>query len=332
MRWLALVQNADHVCCRYRLRAFEPTLADNGVSLDIRAIPKSVGQRLALFRSARNHDGVMVQRKLLSRFDLSWLRWFSKRLIFDFDDAVWLRDSYSGKGFESAKRSRRFRAIANAADALVAGNRFLAEEAGKFNKSVHVIPTCIDSAHYPMQAEHVRVGSAVRLVWLGSSSTLQGLEQNRDMLEAVGKSLPGLTLRIICDRFPKFDHLPVMPIQWSEATEAAELASCDIGLGWVPDDPWSRGKCGLKLLQYHAAGLAVVANPVGVQADIVQPGVTGELARTTEEWVQAIVSLANDPAKRQQYGMAGRAQVEQRYSVEYGAALWSGVLEHFSTR
>jgi hypothetical protein len=326
-RWLALVESVDHVCCRYRLRAFEPTLPDNGVSLDIRAIPKSVDQRLSLFSSARNYDGVILQRKLLSRFDLTWLRWFSNQLIFDFDDAVWLRDSYSGKGFESAKRSRRFRAIAKAADALVAGNRFLAEEAGKFNKSVHVIPTCVDPAHYPTQAEHVRVGSAVRLVWLGSSSTLQGLEQNRAMLDAVGKAIPGLRLRVICDRFPTFDHLPVVPIHWNESTEATDLGACDIGLGWVPDDPWSRGKCGLKLLQYHAAGLAVVANPVGVQADIVQPGTTGELASTTDDWVQAIVSLANNPAIRAKLGAAGREQVEQRYSVEHGAALWGEVLK-----
>ena len=77
MRWLALAESVDHVCCRYRLRAFEPILADNGVSLDIRAIPKSFLQRLSLFRSARTYDGVILQRKLLSRFDLSWLSWFS---------------------------------------------------------------------------------------------------------------------------------------------------------------------------------------------------------------------------------------------------------------
>ncbi len=302
-------------------------LADNGVSLDIRAIPKSVPARLGLFRSARNYTGVILQRKLLSRFDVAWLRWFSKKLIFDFDDAVWLRDSYSGKGFESAKRSRRFRSIAKTADALAAGNRFLAEEASKFNKSVHIIPTCIDPIHYPAQAEHFRVGSAVRLVWLGSSSTLQGLEKNRTMLDALGQALPGLTLRVICDRFPTFDHLPVVPIPWSEVAEAAELAECDIGIGWVPDDPWSRGKCGLKLLQYHAAGLVVVANPVGVQADMVQPGVTGELASTTDDWVRAVVNLANNPALRAKQGAAGREQVERFYSIAHGAALLGEVLK-----
>jgi glycosyltransferase involved in cell wall biosynthesis len=326
MHWLALAEGVDHVCCRYRLRAFQPLLADNGVSLDIRAIPRNLFARFALFRSARHYDGVILLRKLLSKLDLVWLRWFSRKLLFDFDDAVWLRDSYSGKGFESAKRSRRFQRIAKAADAVVCGNRFLAEEVAKFNKAVQVIPTCVDPLLYPTQAQHTRIGSAAHLVWLGSSSTLQGLEQNRAILEALGKALPGLTLRVICDRFPKFDHLRVVPIPWSEATEAVELAACDIGIGYVPDDPWSRGKCGLKLLQYHAAGLAVVANPVGVQADIVTSGVTGELATTIKEWVHAVATLANEPQLRQQYGSAGRAHLEQQYSVAHGAGLWKQVL------
>ena len=94
----------------------------------------------------------------------------------------------------------------------------------------------------------------------------------------------------------------------------------------MPDDPWSRGKCGLKLLQYHAAGLAVVANPVGVQADIVRDGDTGLLATTVEEWVSAIRALANDPVLRRRLGRAGREQVEQEYSVEAGGRRWVELL------
>jgi glycosyltransferase involved in cell wall biosynthesis len=103
-----------------------------------------------------------------------------------------------------------------------------------------------------------------------------------------------------------------------------------VGIGWVPDDPWSRGKCGLKVLQYHAAGLPVVANPVGVQAEFVRDGETGFRANTTEEWVNAIRVLAGDASRRRRLGAAGRRQVEERYSVEAGARLWLEALGRLS--
>jgi glycosyltransferase involved in cell wall biosynthesis len=95
----------------------------------------------------------------------------------------------------------------------------------------------------------------------------------------------------------------------------------------VPDDPWSRGKCGLKVLQYQAAGLPVVANPVGVQADMVRDEKTGYLVETTENWVAAVRRLAADPTLRRRLGTAGRAQVESTYNVTAGGAAWAGVLD-----
>ena len=86
----------------------------------------------------------------------------------------------------------------------------------------------------------------------------------------------------------QLQHLPVRSCPWSESSEAAAIATADIGIAWVPDDLWSRGKCGLKILQYMAAGLPVVANPVGVQAEMVQHGETGFLAETSDQWHEAI--------------------------------------------
>ena len=77
---------------------------------------------------------------------------------------------------------------------------------------------------------------------------------------------------MICDRFPSFETLPVVPIPWAEEWEAHDLAAGQIGISWLPDDLWSRGKCGLKVLQYQAARLPVVANPVGMQAEMIEPG------------------------------------------------------------
>src|SRR5205823_8780079 len=132
----------------------------------------------------------------------------------------------------------------------------------------------------------------------------------------------GLNLKVICDRSLKFAHLPTRFCPWSEATEARELAAADIGISWLPPDAWSQGKCGLKLLQYMAAGLPVVANPVGVQANMIEHGETGYLAESPAEWQEAIGRLMHDPELRRRFGQAGRRRVEERYSVAVGAQQW----------
>ena len=320
MKVVALVESADHVCCRYRLVAFRPALENGGYDLRLEPLPRSLWGRVQLYRSLRSADAVVLQRRLLPGLELGLLRRWARRLIFDFDDALWLRDSYSPKGFESGKRSRRFRAIVQAADVVFAGNPTLAAEARNHTDRVAVIPTCVDPTAYPTAGHADR--SPVRLAWVGSSSTLRGLERFRDTLDAVGRAIPGVRLKLICDRFLTFDHLPVDPVPWLATTEAAELAASDVGIGWVPDDPWSRGKCGLKVLQYQAAALPVVANPVGVQADFVRDGVTGFLAETREQWVEAVRRLAADAELRRRLGEAGRKQVEDEYSVAVGGRLW----------
>ena len=323
MNILALVEGDDHVCCRYRIAAFRPHFEAAGHTLAIRVLPKGIAGRLRLYSEARTADLVILQRKLLSRFEVAWLRRRTRKLVFDFDDAIWLRDSHSGKGFADPKRARRFRTIAIAADVLVAGNAILADHARAIidSSGVVVIPTCIDSGKYTAEIGKSADG-AVRMVWIGSSSTLKGLETQRPLLEALGRTVPNLRFKVVCNRFPEFAHLPVDAVPWSAATEAAELASADIGIGWVPDDAWSRGKCALKLLQYQAAGLPVVANPVGVQARIIRPGVNGFLAATQEDWIGAIRVLASDERLRRRLGEAGRQQVRCEYGVDVGGAAW----------
>jgi glycosyltransferase involved in cell wall biosynthesis len=189
----------------------------------------------------------------------------------------------------------------------------------------------VNTAVYP-RAKHTRHGKGVQLVWIGSSSTLKGLEAIMPLLETLGVGCPGVRLKLVCDRFLHLRSLPVDECPWSEAGEAQALAEADIGIAWVPDDLWSRGKCGLKVLQYMAAGLPVIANPVGVQAEMVRHGETGFLTETAQEWVEAVRRLAADPALRQRMGRAGRERIEAEFSVDAGAALWLDLLDQLSRR
>jgi glycosyltransferase involved in cell wall biosynthesis len=329
---IALVEGPDHVCCRYRLAAYRSVLEAAGHHLEVRPFPRSAWGRLTLGADLRHADLVVVQRRLPTRWQTALLRRRVRRLAFDFDDAVWLRDSYAPRGLTSGRRQRRFGEIVRVADVVLAGNNFLRTAALRWAHSdrVAVVPTVVEPAHYPL-ASHARCGEGVRLVWVGSSSTLRGLDAARPLLEAVGLVNPGVRLRLVCDRFLTFDSLEVEAVPWSSADEAARIAESDIGIAWVPDDAWSRGKCGLKVLQYLAAGLPVVANPVGVQADLVRHGETGFLAETPQQWADAIGRLARDPDLRRRMGEAGRRLVEERYSVRAGAAAWLRILGGLSS-
>jgi glycosyltransferase involved in cell wall biosynthesis len=214
------------------------------------------------------------------------------------------------------------------ADVVIAGNEFLRDQATAVTDpaKVRLIPTCVDVNRYRL-APHDWSRKRVKLAWIGSSSTIRGLDRIRDTLERLGKTIPRLELKIICDRSLTLSHLPVEFCPWQEATETAELADADIGISWLPDDGWSAGKCGLKVLQYMAAGLPVVANPVGMQARLVRHGETGFLVESAGEWEEAVRRLASDPELRRRMGLAGRRIVESQYHVARGAAAWEAVLQ-----
>jgi glycosyltransferase involved in cell wall biosynthesis len=193
---------------------------------------------------------------------------------------------------------------------------------------VYAIPTCVDVTRYPL-AEH-DAKQRVQMVWVGSSSTIQGLEQVSALFDELGQRVADIQLKIVCDRSLTLGHLPVEFCPWREESEAADIARADIGVSWLPADLWSEGKCGLKVLQYMAAGLPVVANPVGLNRTLVRHGETGFLATTPAEWADAVGRLARDPELRRRMGRAGRDLVEASYQVPLGAAAWLSLLQRLS--
>jgi glycosyltransferase involved in cell wall biosynthesis len=327
MRIIALVKSPEHVCCRYRVAAFRPSLEAAGHQLDVHGWPASWTGRLRLYHQLRRADALLVQRKLLPAWQLRLVRRRVRWLIFDYDDSIFLRNSYNPRGQLSAGRSQRFEEMVRQADAVVAGNSFLREQALTLTdpQRVYVIPTCVDVTRYRL-AEHRPDKRRVQMVWIGSSSTIQGLEQATVLFEEIGKSVPDIQLKVVCDRSLNLEHLDVTFCPWQEQTETAEIADGDIGVSWLPNDPWSEGKCGLKVLQYMAAGLPVVANPVGLHRTLVRHGETGFLAETPAQWSQAVRQLAQDPLLRRRLGRAGRELVEASFQLPLGAAAWLRLL------
>ncbi len=317
MRVLALVSGTDHVCYRYRIEAFAWALAEQDLLLEAAPISRNVWKRIGQFRSARRFNLVILQRKLLPFWQLRLLRRAAPCLIFDFDDAVYRRDSISRKPATSWQRMIRYWATVYSADGVIAGNDFLRRRTMAYvePERLFTIPTCVEPARYTT-VSHFRVGADTRLVWIGQRSTLPSLDSCGQHLAAAAEALPGLELRVISNAWPELPALRVAARKWSTLTEAVELSQGDIGINWLPDHEWSHGKCGLKVLQYMASGLPVVGNPVGMNCRMILHGQNGFLASTPTEWRACITRLAADPALRQRMGQCGRQLVEERFSVE----------------
>jgi glycosyltransferase involved in cell wall biosynthesis len=161
-----------------------------------------------------------------------------------------------------------------------------------------------------IKSEHAAAGP-LRLVWIGSRSTLRQITSFLPVFEAIGRRAPGTVLRIIADAALEARHITVENVPWSREAEAALLAECDIGLSPLPDTPFTRGKCAFKIVQYMAAGLPVITSPVGANAEYVREGETGLWAETHEQWLAAFDRLAGDAALRASMGRAGRAFAER---------------------
>jgi len=313
MNGLFLVHNLDSPSCRYRVLQYLPHLEQQGVVCDVRRFPKSIGGRLRLFRRLGDYDFVVIHRKRFGPLWTWYLRRKAKSVVFDFDDAIMFHDSHSTTQ-QSSSRRRQFIRMVRAADLVFCGNEFIRRHAAAYNSNSVLLPTVIDVERYPQKTyadDH-----KITLGWIGSHSTLPYLRQLSPVFESLGCLRNDLELKIVCDRFFDLQNMPVQKVVWSHETEVAEIQSFDIGLMPLSDDVWSKGKCGLKILQCHAAGVPVVASPVGANTKLVEEGLTGWLAATHDDWVEKIERLADDALGRSRMGREGRRRVIESYSVQ----------------
>ena len=303
MRLLILSNNLLRPSYRQRIGDFTPYLNDAGIETTVTQLPKGKMQRWSLLRSARHYDAVLLHKKCLNYFDSRILRRHSRRLIYDFDDAV----MYSPHQPQSDRSShmRLFKRTASMADCMIAGNEYLAEHARRFCSKVYVLPTGLDLRPYT-DVRDVAVDDRLRLVWIGSQSTLKYLQSIAPVLDDIADDSDNITLRAIADDFPELKVMEIERHRWSLQTQASDLGVCRIGLAPLPDNRFTRGKCGFKILQYFAAGLPVVASPVGVNRDLIEKSGAGMLAETPEQWKQAIEQLVANQELRTEMGQKAR--------------------------
>lgn len=314
MKLVFLVTRLEKPSARYRVLQYVPFLEKAGYKIRIEVIPKDPFDRLALCRNMREADMVFLQKKLFGLLEWHILRKSSKKLIFDFDDAVMFRDP-GNKDQNSPKRMKNFLRTVREADMVIAGNDYLKSFSVVENPRTTVLPTAIDMQKYAEKIERGRTDHLV-LGWIGSRATLGYLERMKGVWDAVHERFSHTRLKIVADAFFDCDRIPVIKKPWTTEEEMDDLHTFDIGLMPLTDDPWSQGKCGFKLLQYMAVGIPAVCSPVGANRTIVSDGIEGFHAVSDKDWIEKIGHLVENSELRTRMGKQGREKVNSLYSVE----------------
>jgi glycosyltransferase involved in cell wall biosynthesis len=318
---------------RHRMRTLVGTLQAAGWQVRAERFPSGryglrTWERRSLLRGA---DVVVLHQIKLSAMEAQLFAAFSRRRVFDVDDAIYVRKPrrLGEAADDSLWRKRKFAATCRWVDVVAAGNEILAGVARASARAITILPTSIDTAVY--RPTTATAADPPTIAWIGSPENLVYLEMIRPALARLATRYPTLKMRVICSRFPEWPEVNIERIAWSSATEAQALAAAHIGVMPLTDDEWSRGKCAFKLLQYMAAALPCVASPVGANTEAVIDGVNGFHARTTDEWERSLESLIQSAELRARFGANGRANVEARYSMRAYQARYLELLTRLAT-
>lgn len=327
---------------RFRVELFEPYLQEAGISYTIvpfmneqtwkvlykkgSAIQKAWGvvkgylKRLkTTLIDVHGYDYVFVHREAspLGPPIFEWIvaKLWRKKLIYDYDDAIWLPNTSAENKFVSwFKAFWKVKYICKWSYKVVGGNDYLCRYALQYNNNVVRVPTCVD-----MERMHNGIKQhghhKVIVGWTGSHSTLPFIYEVVDVLKKLQEELD-FTFLVIADKKPDLPLRDWQFIPWNAQTEITDLLKMDIGIMPLQNDTWSEGKCGFKLIQYLSLAIPAVASPVGVNNIIIEEGVNGYLCNDEQAWKAALHQLINDAALRQAIGTAGRSKMLTEYSVQ----------------
>ncbi len=282
------------------------------------AILKGFLHRFFLLFSINQYDFIFLQREATPigppLFEWLCTKLFKKKIIYDFDDAIWIRLVSDQNSLATVfKNTGKIKKICKWAFRVSCGNQFLCDYALQYNTNVVYNPTCVDTTFkHNLLANHDV--ERITVVWTGSFSTMIYLETVIPALKILQEKYD-FDVKIISNQPPSFYLKNLKYVKWTEENEVAELATCQIGLMPLADDEWSLGKCGFKLIQYLALEIPAVSSPVGVNIRIIEEGINGYFANSTTEWCDAIEKMMLEKDLRIKMGCEGRKKIIEHYSL-----------------
>lgn len=277
-------------------------------------------RRVGLLFSVPRYDYVFVHREAAPVgppvFEWIMAKVLRKKVIYDFDDAIWLANtSEANKIAAGVKWHHKVADISRWAYKNSCGNAYLANYARQFNPQAIVNPTTIDTVNLHNQVRDQASPGRLVIGWTGTHSTMKYLDQVVPVLAKLENEGLDFEFRVISNQPPALPLRSLVYLPWRKETEIADLLGFHVGLMPLENDPWANGKCAFKALQYMALGVPALVSPVGMNTEVVTSGVNGFVCATPADWEASLTLLLKDASLRQKLGAAARSTIEQRYSV-----------------
>ncbi|HTJ48652.1 MAG TPA: glycosyltransferase family 4 protein [Cyclobacteriaceae bacterium] len=286
-----------------------------------------------LFKAMR-YDFIFIHREM-SPIGPPVFEWFiakilRKKIIYDFDDAIWLTDKQEESTlFRIIKWRSKVKYICRVSYKISCGNEYLQKYALLFNPNSIINPTTVDTdhEHNPSLADFSVKRKNITIGWTGSHSTLKYLTEIVPCLQKIQQLYPTAEFLVIADKRPTLDLKSFNFIFWNKETEIQDLASIDIGIMPLPDDEWAKGKCGFKAIQYMSLNIPSLVSNVGVNSTIVDHNINGFLCETQDDWFKYLDQLLRNENLRQVMGKQGRQKIICHYSVRSNSSNFLSLFE-----
>ena len=278
----------------------------------------SIIRRVIHIKNIKDFDLVVIYREALPFKSTFFENYIAKKkipMVYDFDDAIWVKDvSEVNKKISFFKDEKKIEKILPLCKYVTCGNEYLANFALKFNSNVVIIPSTVDTDIYkPIKKNNIN--SPVKIGWVGSHTTIKHFELISDVyLELKSKYNNKVEFIVIGDENYKNEKLNLQGKKWENHKEVQLFNSFDIGVMPLPNNDWTKGKCGMKGLLYMSVGLPTVMSNVGMNKDIINDGINGFLPTGNKEWIDVLSKLIEDKELRKKIGDKGRETVLENYS------------------
>jgi glycosyltransferase involved in cell wall biosynthesis len=275
-------------------------------------------QRWHNLREIKKYDLIVLYREAILTRSTFFERKMAKSgvpIIFDFDDAIWVKDVSAGNRWLSfMKNADKIRKILPLCTHVTAGNEYLAEFARQYNNNVSVFPSTIDIDKYVPSNTH---NTVVTIGWVGSHTTVKHFELVVNVYKDLKKKYGNqIAFKVIGDPSYRNEELDIIGEPWRNEREVELFNSIDIGVMPLDEDPWTKGKCGMKGLLYMSVGKPAVMSAVGMNSEIIEHGVNGFIPVGEKEWYEVLCLLIEDPELRKDIGARGRQTIIERYSYQ----------------
>lgn len=263
-------------------------------------------------------DTLFFQKKSFSRRTVTWGKRLGKRIVYDFDDAIYLRPPDSAAAAEHRAEPdpeflpRMTWMLARCDAALVSGAE-LARFAGKHAPRTGVLPSVFaEIAEKPSGWHEPPV-----IGWVGAPENQRYLRALEPVFLRLQQEHPSLEVwivtRSLMDPPPAYRH-KFWP--WSLETEQKVIPRFTAGIAPLDDDEWCRAKMNFKALVCMSHGVPCVISPVGFPSEEFAEDRSVLVARTEEDWYRHLKTMITNAARRNEIAEAGLRVMRERFTAE----------------